>query len=501
MVKRGFFCFLSIFLCILLAACSVDVQDQTPTQAEPTQDLEQNAEGQGLALPLTDSDSLNPYTAVSMTNLTLMPLLYDGLVKINPDYGLDYVIAQNIENNGTTVRITLKDNIVFSDGSPLTAKDVVYSLNAARAGGYYAARLSNIAEISGKGLDVVISLKSPDSLFPYCLDVPIVKEKSADGTYSAIGSGRYVLDMSSNDYQLRYNTAHVGGGQPRYDVITLAVMPSLETTEYSLKTGKVSLCYRGSSEDTMGGTGAITMSCPMPQLMYIGLNGNTGITANASVRQAISAALDRDEIVDRALTGNGRSVQTPYYPGIHDEDSQDSYRSDLEKANALLDQAGLTDKDQFGMRRLNGQMVTIELMVPSSSSYKLLVANEIVDMLKLCGIKVNIVQVDDKTYSSRIASGNYQMYVGEILLNPNMDLSPFFTGAASPGLFQSPALNNAYSQLLVSQDNYDDFITAFVAAMPFVPICYRDAVIVKNQDLNCNIVPSASDCFYNIDQW
>ena len=161
----------------------------------------------------------------------------------------------------------------------------------------------------------------------------------------------------------------------------------------------------------------------------------------------------------------------------------------------------MTDKDQFGMRRLNGQIVTIELMVPSSSSYKLLVANEIVDMLKLCGIKVNIVQVDDKAYSSRIASGNYQMYVGEILLNPNMDLSPFFTGAASPGLFQSPALNNAYSQLLVSQDNYDDFVTAFVDAMPFVPIFYRDAIIVKNQDLNCNIVPSASDCFYNIDQW
>ena len=84
-----------------------------------------------LTLLYSASDSFNPYTASTDINRQLCRLMYEPLIKLDNDFNVHYSIAQSAETDGTTCTVTLKDT-QFSDGSRLTADDVVYSYNAAK---------------------------------------------------------------------------------------------------------------------------------------------------------------------------------------------------------------------------------------------------------------------------------------------------------------------------------------------------------------------------------
>ena len=134
---------------VLLQGCSFEnimqddllmtVQDQqTVSTAEYTyRDLTT------LRVPVGET-TLNPYQMVTDTSLRVVPLLYDSLVKLNLSYGYDLCIASQIDLQGTACTVTIRPDIFFWDGTPLTAADVQYSYRQAVATqNQYTQQLSN----------------------------------------------------------------------------------------------------------------------------------------------------------------------------------------------------------------------------------------------------------------------------------------------------------------------------------------------------------------------
>lgn len=416
MIRRILYTFICFWLCFSLTACSADVQKDSedlqeqissPAENIKTEDVDIPTE---LTLPYTESDSFNPYVTQSVNNISITHLIYDGLVTIAPDFSLEYLIADNVICSSNTINVHIRDGITFTDSTAITAQDVIYSFNKAKSSSNYQAQLSSILSVSGNAQNVTFTMSSPNAMAVYLLDFPIVKNKSAEGTSVPIGSGRYKFNNSSSDLKLEYNLSYFKSSSPRFNEIKLEVSPSLETTEAGIKIGWYDIAYRGASENTMGGTGAITKDIPAPQLLYICINQGQSILSNPQIRKAISAAIDREELLRSVYGNRGVVTNLPIYPSFPFENYAIAPLG-VDEANRLLDEAGLTQKDSCDVRYLNGKPLTFEILVPRISSYLFLAANSISSMLSHCGIQTKIVSLSDGEYHSRIASGIYTLYI------------------------------------------------------------------------------------------
>lgn len=499
--------------CVLLACslCACDWEEGPspssgfPLTSQPSSSEEEASEPESLeqlSLPIDASDSFNPYRAKSRSNISLLPLLYDPLVKINPDYGLDYEIAQEVTAEGTTVTIELRDGIAFTDGSPVTAEDVVYSLNEAKAeGSSYATKVDNIASAAAQGSTVVLTLAAPDSLFAYALDVPIVKAGSLTDS-DAVGSGRYALSSEGGVYSLVYNTEHYKQQAPKFTEIPLHGMPSWDAMTAGVKIGTINFVYTDDLNNSLTGSGAAVTSAPLNHLLFIGVNSTTGVTAEPKVRQALACAIDREKLIGDVYGGKGAAAVLPYRDGMGLGEVPETLQTSTDRANSLLDEAGYTEKDAYDVRQTGGKPLSLEILIPQDSPFKLVAANTLVEQLRACGVKATVAAVDADSYSERISKGDFQLYIGEMVLESNIELTPFLGGgAAAYAVSLSDEFKAAYDSFLADKSAFSGFAAQFAEAVPFISVGYADATAIYSRNLGGTIRLSVSDVFYNIEQW
>ena len=133
--------FLIALILLVSAFSSCDRRSQTPV-TEDDSDYGETMEGV-LKIAYSKNDALNPYYVESEINLQVSKLVYDGLYTIDSSYKANPCLAASAIVSDNSVNVNLADS-VFSDGSPVTSTDVVYSFNKAKSSEYYSSRLSNV---------------------------------------------------------------------------------------------------------------------------------------------------------------------------------------------------------------------------------------------------------------------------------------------------------------------------------------------------------------------
>ena len=530
---------------LFLAGCSYFDMFLAPTSS--TEEESQVATGgyvqdelPAITLPAYTADSFSPYQAQSLVNLNLMPLLYESLVRITPAYTVEYRLAETVSVSGLTCRVTLRENAVFSNGEPVTADDLLYSVAQALSvpDSYYGKRLENLAGVEKDGSDtVVFSLKSPDQLFAYTLDFPVVQSGSA-GEQEATGGGRYILRMQNNQYYLEENPNRLfADTEPLYyDRIGLLTVPDEGAMISSVAAGTLSAMYTDLSGGSISGVGAALKYVPSNNLFYLGIGkpliseGTTlpektpeqTLLENADFRQALSLLMDRNLLLSQAFGGHGESVTIPFPPAFTraQSDGDDplffSSEADLEAAGLLLDQAGLSGRDpETGLRALpDGTLPTFEILYPAGNSAKALLAAQITAALKSAGLSAKATELTFAAYSERIAAGTYHLYVGEVRLNNRPGLEAFLGRAVGAeaentetpvpeslltGLNQT--VTDAYRSFLEGRISFDEFAAVFLEETPFIPLFFRSHAVVYHRDLKTEMQTSVSDVYYNIGEW
>ena len=194
--KRLISVFIAVFMLLTFAGCK-------KTDKNNTSDIISSGDSTVLSdtinLLCCYSDTLNPYTAASEINRNLTKLMFDSLIKLDNNFEPINCLAESVSADGVTFTVKLKSSR-FSDGSTVTADDVVYSYNLARASAtVYASQLYEVASISASdALTVNFTLTRQDPYFERLLDFPILKSGSDkrtdidDVVLPPIGSGRYV---------------------------------------------------------------------------------------------------------------------------------------------------------------------------------------------------------------------------------------------------------------------------------------------------------------------
>ena len=147
-----------------------------------------------------------------------------------------------------------------------------------------------------------------------------------------------------------------------------------------------------------------------------------------------------------------------------------------------------------------GKRASLRLLVYTGSTYKKYAASLIQQQLASQGIEVQILETDDfDAYRQQITDGQFDLYIGEIKLYNNMDLSPFFSGgAASAHLAQSETLSAAYGAFRANKSAAGDFEAVFAAEMPYIPLLWRSSTVVAARGIS-GLTSSLSDVFYSLD--
>ncbi|MBR4870063.1 MAG: hypothetical protein IKU12_04695, partial [Oscillospiraceae bacterium] len=170
---------------------------ETPVE-EDTQ--EEAAEPTAFTLPYFPKKTLDPISCESGTQQTLSTLLYEGLFALDTSFAPQNALCESYtyDSLSKTYTFTVAANAVFSDGTPVSAADVLATLQRAAQSERYSARFATVSAMSASGKDLTVTLTVNNAFFPALLDIPIVKA-GTETQRVPVGSGAYVFFDDGKD--------------------------------------------------------------------------------------------------------------------------------------------------------------------------------------------------------------------------------------------------------------------------------------------------------------
>lgn len=399
------------------------------------------------------------------------PLVYDLLWYMGPapDYSPLPGIADRWETDDhQTWRFFLNEYAQFSDEIPVTAADVAFSLKLflSRKDGWNprGITIKSMTELDTQTLEVTL-FKPHSGRYPPFYQIPILprhfwkRYERQPETYQnrlAVGSGAYfVIEFKAGEIlRLGLNRKHSGHGA-RWNEVVFLSFKNEKALHGAMLSGMIDMfgaqgldpALVNEFNEARGIRAVVTEGL---DLYWLSFNlAKNGPIRKQSVRQAIMAGIDREEIISRLYKGYATAADSFVYPeltGYHPD--LKSYPFDQQKASRLLEQAGYSDFNGDGMRDdpSSRQDLTVSLLVVNNDLKQIQIARYIKKHLNRLGIRVDTMQVNNQAYTN-------------FLNNPFESGHDLALGHFAPGPYQDWIWNMMRSdEDFYSQHNYSNYI-------------------------------------------
>lgn len=413
---------LAMMMAFALTACGGNDDAKEPTSSD-TQQNEENTEGNNEQQEVRDTftmaisympDALSPAGNGSDDYTTMTRPLYDRLFMENNDGGIDYYLAKNLDisDDALTYTVTLRDDITWSDGTPITTKDVQFGMDYSIAKyGYNRYCRVNGVEGSVEIIDdqtFSITLPEPYNYFIATLGgmtiypahefdsaQALVDDQSYYTTADIVTSGAYTIKEINADNIVYEAREDYYRGTPSIKHIVLKVIGSGSTKAIAFENGEIDY-MRITTVDELEKYSAQSdkyniYSVPEARLNYLQVNPYGPANLNDEQREALFYAINGDEVIDGAygsteLAQNPNSTLVPTQ-SLYNPDTPD-YEYNLEKAKELSKSSGLEGQTLiyiYNKDRANMEAVAIVLQ----------------QQLQQIGVNLKIEGLDSTTFFQR----------------------------------------------------------------------------------------------------
>lgn len=367
-----------------------------------------------------DPSSSNPLSTSDRWGLTMTNMIYSRLLRIQNDGSKKYELAESVETSadGLTITVKLKKDVKWSDGEAFNADDVVFTFTqkANKANGDFAAMY-----IADKAIEVVkvddftVTFKLPEVsatvIATLIADEYILPEHAYQNTDLAgkaltvphVGTGAYKLTEYKRGEYLQFEAnENYYGGKASIDKVVLQIIPSTDTRKLALQKGEVDAAVVLPSDIADLNKETIT---PYPysenRVGYMGLNAGTVELQNKTVRQAILYALNKEDMNKAAYLSADYyqmpvSILPPANPYV--TTNVESYSQNIEKAKALLQEAGVSN-------------LTLKLGYSASDPAQTLQATLIQQQLQQIGVNVELAGGDSSAIFAELRKGSTQYHL------------------------------------------------------------------------------------------
>lgn len=493
---------IALILCITLGltACS-EAPAPLPEEPDVTPTPSAAPEQQAFTLPYDPNGDLHPILSSSRTNAVLTGLVYQGLFELDNTFTPHEVLCSgySVSDDQSVWTFTIGDR-TFSDGSPVTAADVVHSINLARTSTLYSSRLSDIQSVSaGESGTVILTLSTPNSLLPTLLDIPVIRDLK-DGSIP-LGTGPYRFVENSGSLQLVRNPS---ASDTLPDEIPLLAIEDADDLIYAFDSGSISLTVSDlTGSNALGySAGYEAFDFPTSAMLYVGFQAASGPCADPLVRQAISRSFDRETVASSLLAGHADatclpfSPHSPLYSPAHE--AVGIYNSAA--VETLLHDAGYA-KGEDGILRRKRSPLALTFVVNTDSSFKLAIADYLADQLTDLGMEITLKKLAWDDYLATLERGEFDLYLGEVTLTADFDLRPLVDaeGALNFGHFQSIQMDTALFVLRFIGAESTFLLDQFQTDVPFAPLCFKRHSVLTQWQAVSGLNPTRQNPFYHLE--
>lgn len=447
------------------------------------------------------TQKLNPLVPEEREFQSLTALIYEGLYSIDDDYMPQENLALKCDIDGDTWLITLRSDAKFHDGSPVTAQDVVATINeilrlAEEGKGQYAQLKYIIKSVSlNDKTSLVLKVNRPYFGTYYALTFPILPESQVQAD-NPVGSGPYKVDSFIPENHLHLSASPYWRGKtPVIQNISVGFVKKNNELLSEYEFNRVDAAITRSASSGQYQTGISNMNIPYRtnQLETLLINNISKPTNDEQVRKAIRYALDIDSIARHCYNGTAIRTDTPMPYGTWMYTTNESYYEyNPEKAKALLAEAGWADLDGDGYldKYENNEKVTLSLRLmvyeEQADAVRIPAANMIKNMLAQVGIQVNISVVKFDEALNKLSHCNFSMCLAAFQMDavPDPGFLLMSSNTGNYGLYKSSEMDKLFKQLRVTMDEneYKSLLhriqDQFGQDCPFICLYYRSGALL-----------------------
>jgi peptide/nickel transport system substrate-binding protein len=404
-----------------------------------------------------DATSMIPMITTDSASHEMSGLVYNGLLKYDKDLNLIGDLAQSwtVSDNGLTITFKIRKGVRWQDGKPYTAQDALFNWR-------FMVDPKTPTAYSGDYLKVKDAAAPDDYTF-----VVHYKEPFAPGlaSWTLAQMPRHLLEgqdvrasklnrhpMGTGPYKfvrwdpgarvvLTYNPDYFMG-RPHLSRVTYRVIPDMATMFLELKAGGLdwmglnALQYRRQTNTAFFKKNFVKYKYLASGYTYLGYNLKDPRFQDVRVRQALSYAIDKKEIIKGVLLGLGQVCTGPIKPGTYwyNPDVK-RYPYDPAKAKKLLAAAGWVDRDGEGLLDKDGRPFEFTILTNQGNSYRANTGVIIQRRLSQVGIRVKLRTVEWAAFIKEfINKGRFEAVLLGWSISPDPDqFDIWHSSKAKPG--------------------------------------------------------------------
>jgi peptide/nickel transport system substrate-binding protein len=380
----------------------------------------------------TDIDSLNPFTAFSTQSYDVFQLIYDKLVEYDAKLNIMPSLATSVDtgDGGKTFTYTLRSGVRWQDGADFTADDVVFTFLLVRDNDYgtFGAYLKELTDATRVGDNQVKLTYSKPQTVDHGVIIPIVPkhlwEKVSKGDLpkyaneKPVGTGPFSFESwKQGSVATVTRNDSWWGTKPAAAKVTWTKFGSDDIVTQALKNGDIDVVaeipptiYSGLQNTQDVKTDALESF----SFHMIGFNCSTApgskgnrLLLDQAVRQALSCAVNRQQLVELALSGYGEpgtDLLPPSFGDFHYVPGPDAVLdNNPDKANRLLDGAGYTNRNGNGVRlTIDGAPLEFRFLAIGDTGVDVKAAQLFVTAAKAVGVNLRMSTTDADTMGATV---------------------------------------------------------------------------------------------------
>lgn len=459
-----------------------------------------------LKLAYAPERSMNPLIGMNLSNRVLFSLIYQPLFAIDSKCNPWPILASGyrISDDRKIFTVIIDAKAKFSDGTKVRPEDVFATYEAARGSDLYAGHFTHILDFKLNGDDgITFYMDTPFENFPCLLDIPILKAGQTDAEFP-VGSGPYIFREQESRYTLeRLHTWWCGD--------TVALATQAETIELEVADKQSEIRDKFQFEG-LGLAAANPMTDSYADyrcdyelwetdngvMLYLGVNvlySDFFKNDNYTLRRALTKAIDREYINNTFYNGKCLPSPLPTAPNS-------MFYSKTLAAQYTYDPLGfVSDITNFNVPRDDkNQKRKLRLLVNSDDSARLRTARYIAAELTELGIETGVLEygaTGKYTYTDVLRAGTYDIYLGEVRLNPLYDLSEFFRsgGRLTWGGIVDGTILSMMREALADRGNYYTLNKLVADDAKIIPILFGSTNIYANRGQLLNLAPGRDNAF------
>jgi len=495
-------CCAAVLLVSMLAGCAVGREPYVPkgsglTYDDPTENTRNTDPTEepelDISMVYNAQASENPFKCTDPSNRAWMSLIYQGLFAVDSNYETWPILCKNywVSTDMMTWSFYIRDNVTFSDGTPLTPEDVLASLEYAMECDMYRGRFHLVRSLylSTDGA-ITFKLYTPYENFALLLDVPILRADQIE-LVRPLGTGPYRLDSTAAGQRLVRRTEWWSDAALPVNASSITLVsetdPAAIRDDFELGRIQVSCADPGDRNYAPYRSDYELWDCENGEFLYLTCNTDSWLFETPAIRSVLTHAIDREAIVDEFYDGFAHAATlaasplSPYY----DTMMAARYEYDPEIFNQRVAEANVAYN-------------TITLLVNGADPQRIQIAKRIEAMLELSGLYVEIETWTGADYRYKLNIGDFDLHLGKTKISATMDLTSFFSsgGALSFGGMTNTAMNSLCKDALANRGNYYNLLQEIAEEGTLIPILFGSYAVYCQRGMVTNLSPSRDNVFY-----